>query len=71
VENIWQFHRQNYLANRVYETYETIVDACCAAWNALVAAPETIRSIASRAWAENPSGLRQKFAAALQLAVGS
>ena len=52
VENIWEFLRQNYLANSVYETYETIVDACCSAWNALVAAPETIRSIASRAWAE-------------------
>jgi hypothetical protein len=52
VENIWQFLRQNYLANSVYQTYETIVDACCAAWNALVAAPQTIRSIASRAWAE-------------------
>jgi transposase len=52
VENIWHFLRQNYLANSVYETYETIVDACWAAWNALVAAPETIRSIASRAWAE-------------------
>ena len=52
VENIWQFLRQNYLANSVYETYDAIVDACCDAWNALAAAPETIRSIASRAWAE-------------------
>jgi transposase len=52
VENIWEFLHQNYLANRVYQTYETIVGACCSAWNALVAAPETIRSIASRAWAE-------------------
>ena len=52
VENIWQFLRQNYLANSVYETYEAIVNACCQAWNALAAAPDTIRSIASRAWAE-------------------
>jgi transposase len=29
VENIWQFLRQNYLANRVFDTYETIVDVCC------------------------------------------
>ncbi|MBV8588646.1 MAG: transposase, partial [Acetobacteraceae bacterium] len=47
VENIWQFLRQNYLANSVYETYDAIVGACCDAWNALAAAPETIRSIAS------------------------
>jgi transposase len=28
-ENIWQFLRQNYLANRVYDTYAELVDACC------------------------------------------
>ena len=52
VENIWQFLRQNHLANRVYETYEAIVDACCEAWNVLAAAPESITSIASRSWAD-------------------
>jgi transposase len=51
VENIWQFLRQNYLANRVFDTYTAIVDACCDAWNALIAAPHTIRSVASREWA--------------------
>jgi len=55
VENIWQYLRQNYLANRVFDTYAAIVDACCAAWNALVAQPETITSIASRAWAQTVS----------------
>ena len=39
VENIWQFLRQNHLGNRVFESYAAIVDACCAAWNALVAEP--------------------------------
>ena len=29
VENIWQFLRQNRLANRVFENYDAIVDACC------------------------------------------
>ena len=51
-ENIWQYLRQNYLANRVFETYEAIVDACCHAWNSLAAQPERITSIATRAWAE-------------------
>jgi transposase len=50
-ENIWQFLRQNFLANRVFETYAAIVDACCEAWNRLVALPNTIRSIASRDYA--------------------
>ena len=49
-ENIWQFLRQNYLANRVYNTYTALVDACCDAWNALVAVPHRITSIASREW---------------------
>ena len=52
VENIWQFLRQNHLANRVFATYDDIVDACCEAWNALTAAPETITSIATRTWAK-------------------
>jgi hypothetical protein len=36
-ENIWQFMRQNKLANRCYENYDAIVDACCEAWNDLIA----------------------------------
>ncbi len=52
VENVWQFLRQNRLANRVYDTYDAIVDACCGAWNALMAAPERIASITTRAWAQ-------------------
>lgn len=53
VENIWQFLRQNYLANRVFDTYDAIVDACCDAWNALRDAPGQIQSIASRHWAKS------------------
>ncbi len=52
VENIWQFLRQNYLANRVFDTYDAIVEACCAAWNALIEQPNRIRSIATRKWAQ-------------------
>ena len=49
-ENIWQYLRQNALANRVYETYDTIVTACCKAWNDFIELPDTIKSIASREW---------------------
>jgi len=52
VENIWQFLRQNRLANRVFENYDAIVDACCDAWNALIALPEQIVSITTRDWAK-------------------
>lgn len=51
-ENVWQYLRQNYLANRVYESYEAIVEACCQAWNALIERPEQIRSIGTRDYAE-------------------
>jgi hypothetical protein len=29
VENIWQFLRQNFLSNRVYDSYDAIVDGSC------------------------------------------
>jgi transposase len=50
-ENIWQYLRQNKLSNRVFNSYEAIVDACCDAWNALIAEPGRIKSIATRSWA--------------------
>ena len=56
VENVWQFLRQNYLANRVFDTYgaiiDAIIDAWRMAWNALIAQPERITSIATRNWAK-------------------
>ena len=48
VENVWQFLRQNQLSNRVFDGYDAIVDACCHAWNALMATPERIASITTR-----------------------
>lgn len=54
-ENIWQYLRQNYLSNRVFDNYDAIVDACCEAWNTLIATPTAIRSIATRAWAQTVS----------------
>jgi transposase len=52
VENIWQLLRQNHLSNRVFDSYDAIVDACCDAWNALIAMPARITSIPTRSWAE-------------------
>jgi hypothetical protein len=51
-ENIWEYLRGNTLSHQVWETYEEIVDACCNAWNALMRAPDIIRSIATREWAQ-------------------
>src|SRR5450756_363599 len=29
VENIWQFVRENWLSNRVFKSYDDLVDHCC------------------------------------------
>jgi hypothetical protein len=50
-ENIWQFMRQNWLSNRVFKTFDDIVDHCCSAWNTLIDQPWKIRSVARRDWA--------------------
>ena len=51
VENIWEFLRDNWLSNRIFNSYEDIVDHCCSAWNKLIADPGRIRSIGYREWA--------------------
>ena len=51
VENIWQYLRQNWLSNRVFEDYDAVIEAGCQAWNKLIAQPETITSIGMREWA--------------------
>lgn len=51
VENVWQYLRANWLSNRVFETYEAIIDAACEAWRKLLAQPNTITSIGMREWA--------------------
>jgi len=51
VENIWQFMRDNWLSNRVFTSYDDIIEHCCDAWNRLVDQPWKIMSIGMREWA--------------------
>ena len=51
VENIWQFMRDNWLSNRVFKSYDDLLDHCCEAWNKLVNQPWRIMSIGLREWA--------------------
>ena len=51
VENVWQFLRENWLSNRVFRSYEDILDHCCAAWTKLIDQPWRIMSIGLRDWA--------------------
>ncbi len=50
-ENVWQFMRDNWLSNRVFQSGEDLVGLCCEAWNKLIAEPWRIMSLGLRDWA--------------------
>ncbi len=52
VENVWAFLRSNKLSNRVFDTYNAIVTACCDAWNWLAQQPNRIATLGKRSWAQ-------------------
>jgi transposase len=51
VENIWQYLRENWLSNRVFESYDDIVTLACEAWNRLMDRPSKIMTMGLREWA--------------------
>ncbi len=51
IENVWQFMRENWLSNRIFKSYDDILDHCCFAWNRLADQPWHIMSIGMRDWA--------------------
>lgn len=51
MENLWEHLRQKWLANRCFEGYEAILDACCDAWNAFTDKAGAIKQLCSRSWA--------------------
>ena len=51
VENLWQFLRNNWLGNRIFQSCTDILDHCCDAWKKLIAQPWRIMSIGPRCWA--------------------
>ena len=44
--------RDNWLSNRVFKSYDEIVDHCCDARNKLIEQPARIMSIGNRQWAK-------------------
>jgi len=50
-ENIWEYMKNNFLSNRVFNTVDDILEACCEAWNKLTAEKGRITSIGTRTWA--------------------
>src|SRR3954451_1602640 len=51
VERVWEYLRDRWLSHRVLAGgYQAVVDAACAAWNALLAEPGRLRSLPSFPW---------------------
>jgi transposase len=50
VERVGLDLRERFLSLRVVADYRALVDACCAAWNRLVAEPDRLRSLCDQPW---------------------
>jgi DDE superfamily endonuclease len=50
VERVWLYLRERFLSLPVFRDYRAIVDACCDAWNRLVADPGRLRSLCDQPW---------------------
>ncbi len=56
-ENVWQSMRNDWLSDRVFESYDDILDQCCYAWNTLIERPSRIMS---SVWARRRMGSDQR-----------
>ena len=45
IEMVWQYLRDRYLSGRLFDGTRAIVDACCDAWNKLIAENGCIQSL--------------------------
>jgi transposase len=50
VERLWLYLRERFLSLRALDDTEAIIDACCEAWNQLVAEPGRIKSLCDYPW---------------------
>ena len=50
VEKVWRYLRDRHLSPRLFRDRDAVVDACCAAWNRLLAEPGRLRSLTAFPW---------------------
>ena len=50
VERIWLYLRERFLSLRLLDDTEAIIEACCIAWNQLVAEPGRLKSLCDFPW---------------------
>ena len=51
IERFWQHLKDRWLSNRIFDTLDAVIDACCLAWNAAIAETGTVSSICKSSWA--------------------
>jgi len=51
IEKLWQSMRDNLLSHRLFADLDAILDACCRAWNQVLAESSRIRSTCGFPWA--------------------
>jgi hypothetical protein len=51
IEKLWQFMRDNILSHRLFDDLQAIINACCQAWNNVLAETGRIRSTCGFPWA--------------------
>lgn len=51
VEQVWQWLRDNFLANRCFDGYQDILDACTNAWLSFLKVCGRAKKLCSRSWA--------------------
>lgn len=52
IERVWLYLRDRFFSNVIFQDVDAVIDACCNAWNALLADRGRIRSLCSLPWAE-------------------
>ena len=50
IERLWLYLKDNQLSHRIFNGTDEIIDACCDAWNTLLAETGRIRSLCSYPW---------------------
>jgi putative transposase len=57
-ENVWEFLRDNWPSNRIFQSYDDLLDHCCESWNKLLNQPWRIMSLGLRQGAHGFSSVR-------------
>ena len=62
IEQVWQWLRQNELANKCFKDYNDIVESCSNAWNSFRSDTKRVKNLCFRDWLISVIGIiRQKI----------